>query len=1049
MKLSKEPNEQISHQFLLKNELQEACSYFEKKFTKAKTLEEKITLGKWYVIHLIHLSKYSTAEDVCNKLKGFLKKSRGEKFSDKLKGDIIYSLALVDYYLGAFQKTINRIFPIWPKQEDQIVYSEKSLIDLHNGEKYQQGLNFMLAGRCYWKKGHYSRACLHFYLAIINFHAFDPNCIWIPKTCGLIGLVYGFLEKFDYAYEAISIGRSRLEKNLGPDYKEHHIYGCLDSDEGDIKLRQWKYDHDNGKRRNLSIKEMEQLFQEIETHFEKSESIFANIYKSNKNRYSATVTKNFLALYSWKCSLETRQKQIFNDHKKAKGYFDQDILIRTTHLFIDKKRTDNSQSHHPTIARTYNLYAELEFKLEKKLSGNHSENSLKIIRNAQRAMYSVVEGYRPTNIFEKNGDFELKNPKIDGADALAKISSFNTLLDSFRIKIQALFKLITGKHTQEQKAHLKETVDSAVTFIGYIRPRLKSTVANLALSSKLRLLYEVILEYLYYKLETGSKDILSVKERENFKELVFKTIEESKNYNLVQSNKEQRFAPFNDELLLENLFEEFFVPLEPTVSFEFLPKLYSNINTICRDFRHQEKEDINRNISKNNEQEDPNYAFYQQKNTIESTNYITANEQIKRVAKDYDGGLDSVIISFFFGTQFVYFIKLDGYTFRFVRLKEKPSEIKRLIHQLLEYINDGSFDEKDTVHVSIMGRINTLSLKLYKIIFGQISFKDEERFLLVIPDGELNKLPFDILIPDHEYYDQKAIANNEEDSYDHYHPSLLIHIFYTSYHFSISLLNKSINDYWESKIEQNNKIELENRGSNSTLDHLGIGSTFNLKTGKFDEMYMTEEVMTVSRLFFNENNSPSDNLSVFVSDHDIFNPSWCSEIDNEKIMKKPRSYKSIKVLHISAHGNDKTNMIHLGPKTNIDVNEFIKSSLPDGPNTILVILSGCESGSGEITRGEMLNTLARYFLGSEKVSNVIHMLTQVPDMEHAEFDNVIIKFFEILLDMKNLGKNPTFAIALAKAKQEKMKEINADYSYYARLTAIAGPTLVGCPLDRL
>ena len=1046
------PNENRSHQYIVDNNLEEACTYFEALYQKNVYTEQNIDAAKWYMTHLIHASKYVEAKKISDELETIAKGTATRHISDRSKGDIIYSLALCDYYHGSFKRAINWIFPIGNISEYSMFSGGKSLIDLHykndpsDENDYQQGLNYMLAGKCYWKMGHYSRACFHFYLAIWYFHNYDPNCIWLPKIYGLIGLVYSSFEHFYNAYKCIELGHHSLELILGAKIKEHHIYACLESDKGDIKLREWKYNFNNPNK-NLEAVQIDECFDEIKDHFLTAEAIFSTIYSNKNNRYSATVEKNLFDLYSWKSLIITNSTEKLESYNIAKKYFKTDIKIREKVLFPDENKADK-RGHHPTIARAYNLDANMKLKLLDVLPSSAREINLDVAKDSQKAIYSVVEGYKHNGSFEEGYvNFTWENPRLGKpwsknkkkSYELDNISSFNTLLDSLRIKIQALLNLSKLKFSMEERNHLKDTIDTAIEFIEHVRPRLKTKVANFALSSKLKPLYEIILEYLYTEL-SENKDKHTEEELEELKEHTFKIIEESKNYSLIQQFKANNLDSINNiDSWLTGFFENFMLPeLEEDVDFNFINENYKIIDEICREFRKQEEEDIKRNSDPFDEISKDNVQALKHLETID---YSVANDQILLVTEKAERGLKSVVISYFFGVNVVYLIKLDGKDLEFFKINEHPKQIKDLVEELLYSLNNlpKEVGTKRSFHVA---QLDILSAKLYAILLGEIEFEQEQRFLLIVPDGELNKLPFDILLTD-TYSREEALAISEEELNNINDSQLLIHRFYTSYHFSVSLLNESINEYWN-RVETSNYNGINQR-NRLKLDYMGIGSTFNLKSKELDDMYMQQEVKIVGRMFFYLNKSPSLKLRVFINELKDNDP-WTSKI-SDRILKELNDYGYIEVLHIATHNNNQ-NIIYLDKEISIDLNVLTKI-ITEGLKINIVVLSGCDTGSGEIRGGEMTNFLARYFLGSEKVSNVINMLTQTNDREHEEFNNVIINFFELLLEKKDENVRPSFAVALAQAKRKKMKEKKIGFGYYDRLTAIAGPILIGCPLDTL
>jgi CHAT domain-containing protein/Tfp pilus assembly protein PilF len=370
----------------------------------------------------------------------------------------------------------------------------------------------------------------------------------------------------------------------------------------------------------------------------------------------------------------------------------------------------------------------------------------------------------------------------------------------------------------------------------------------------------------------------------------------------------------------------------------------------------------------------------------------TSNNIMKKVDQN------TAIISYFWGEKSINTILITSNQMK-VNTTIIDSSFDNSINDLITALKAGEVYELSNVK-------NTL----YKTLIEPIS-NDLETIqkLVIVPDGILNKIPFEIL----DLTDRKKSKSKEEENY-------LVNRFEISYSPSVSL-------FYNSKSEKNNNEEELNeeksfigfapvfgkfeangiiaQNTYRSLDTLTRSSLTDLRGKLLELPYSKIEIDEVQKLFGGEK-------KILINEQATEN-NFKEEINNN----------SYNIVHISTHGlanelkPELSCLTFSQPEDSLlQEDGFLFSGETYNLNmheTDLLVLSSCESGIGKIAKGEGMIALTRGFLYSG-VQNIMYSLWKINDKFTSEF---MILFYNKLINNKL-----SYSAALKETKQEMIKK---------------------------
>lgn len=354
---------------------------------------------------------------------------------------------------------------------------------------------------------------------------------------------------------------------------------------------------------------------------------------------------------------------------------------------------------------------------------------------------------------------------------------------------------------------------------------------------------------------------------------------------------------------------------------------------------------------------------------------------------------DHCIVDYHISEYEIYvFLLKDGHSI--FESIEKPKDLKSMIKSYREGIyypklnrvtKDSEIDHYDSMYVD-----NAIALQelLIEPISKHLSTGDE---LIIIPDGELGYIPFDALIT------EKAEVNYLFDQH-HY----LVKDYDISYSYSIGLY-----------------LEMSSRKNNPTKSCIAMAPLF---AGELSQ----DRSFTLAKLEHNETEAQAI-ISIMGGDA-IVNTSA-----TESVFRQEASNYS--VIHLATHGKandlagDYAYLAFSAIQDSIE-NEFLYNAELYNLklNADLVVLSACETGVGELNKGEGIISLARGF----SYAGAKSIITTLWSINDARTKEIMESFYHFI----KKGKAKDSALREAKLEFIEKNKRNAHPFYWAAFIPI-------------
>ena len=381
---------------------------------------------------------------------------------------------------------------------------------------------------------------------------------------------------------------------------------------------------------------------------------------------------------------------------------------------------------------------------------------------------------------------------------------------------------------------------------------------------------------------------------------------------------------------------------------------------------------------------------------VDSPKYISATKDLSNISlKESLKAYDSDIIEYFLG---------DHHSFVFVKTNEELAcypldSINRIIN-LVSKVRKATVENfsysanKGIDYTTSIRDYSTSAHELYNLLFRVIDdSEDLEEKILIIPDGVLGYLPFDLLLTKE--------STNEDFSSKPY----LLHNHNISYTYSIALLDE-MTGYNRARADKN---------------LLAIAPLF--ESNKEVYLYGNREIKKEVQppLYFNKEEIESIHNIIggdMITGHDA---------TEEHFLAHAQDYN---ILHLSTHGkaNDEIGSFSYLAFTEIldsTENEFVYNyDLYNlNLNADMVVLSACETGLGELKAGEGIISLARGF-SYAGAKSIINTLWTINDYRTKE---IMESFYTGIAD----GQDKDVALRAAKLKFIKDNPSEALPFYWA------------------
>jgi len=355
----------------------------------------------------------------------------------------------------------------------------------------------------------------------------------------------------------------------------------------------------------------------------------------------------------------------------------------------------------------------------------------------------------------------------------------------------------------------------------------------------------------------------------------------------------------------------------------------------------------------------------------------------------------TALVEYFTGKDsiFIFAITKDNFI---VKTSAKDSLFERQIEQMRQGITQQDFDKYTRV-----------AYRLYQTLLSPVADKLNGKNLIIIPDGVLSAIPFEALLT-------KQVAGGKLQEYNQL--PYLVNEHTISYAYSATLLQQEQSrknrqtkrDYLALAPIFAEGVRVGTRGADFFAKNFGRDSSQTLT--RMREGYLPDTKREVTGILNRFENSYGFFERWFGNKSRVY-----LEREANETRLKSKDLGEYRFLHFATHGliNEKNpklsglllaqedstskedGILHLGEIYNLNL------------NADLVVLSACETGLGQVAKGEGIIGLTRGFLYAG-ASNLLVSLWQVSDVTTAD---LMVDFYDRML------QGATRPVALAEAKR--------------------------------
>ncbi len=633
--------------------------------------------------------------------------------------------------------------------------------------------------------------------------------------------------------------------------------------------------------------------------------------------------------------------------------YDTALIYHTKAL---KVRIKSLGSYHPETAESYCNIAAVSHQLDK------VDNSVFF---AQKAIISTVNHFKNEDIFS--------NPKLEN------INSKINLLIALNFKATFLKSLYNKKSERYLIASFKTH---------QLATQLMDTLRFDIGRNNIQQLNDVYLEVYEGSIDTAHKLFQNTNDS-SYLYLAFAFAEKSKTFFLqkaLRENEAKYFANIPDSL----------IQLEKKLKVErsFYHKKLMLANTqkdssktaLFQDYFFLKNQQIDSLII-HLESKYPQYYELKYKISIPSVNKLQRDLHDKSTS----------LIEYFVGNKAVFIFVIKKNHFHFFRIDKNPllnKNIASLRHAISEY------RESRNTEFSIYA--NQLWKQLIQPIENVINTSKDRVIpkLIIIPDGQLHYLPFEVLIEE-----EKHLEKSVHSETDYKELPYLIKKFTISYSLSANL--------WASNLKHEAQREAQCLAfaptyESSTSSIANKGKLDKLRTIQLSNLPgALKEVKTIAGLaegnFFYGKDATEANFKKHADKYQVIHLSMHGIVDDD-------NPDNSKLLFASSKDSIQDNSLH--------VYELYNMHIPSD----LIVLSACETGLGKLEQGEGMISLARAFIYAGSPSLVMS-LWNISDRNTAP---IMENFYRALAD----GISKDEALRVAKLKYIESADKYAAHPYF-------------------
>ncbi len=910
-------------QFLISAKFDSSNFYFE----KALLIYGSLKNWKKYITCHNVMGDNHLGKGEFDKAKYYYEKA-DEIGKEKLGDDQIYkartlnNLGRVYRLTGFYEKALNNF-------EKSLSILIQSLGEHHN----YVGLQTVNIGNVFFDKGNFDKALEYYRKALpIYRDNFGENHYRVASVLMNIGSAFNYKE--DY-FEALDYHKKALSIRIPSLGNEHTEVGNCYINIGFVHKKTGNYSDAleyYNKALSIYVKSLGKNHNQVGNIYLNIGGVFEAIgdfdkaleyYKKSFKIYTESYGINHpnVAMYYNNSGILYKHK---HDYKRANQFYQKALSIRRE-LF---------GNNHPDLATSYinigNLY-------------NIQKEYTSALRNYQLAFISLIPEFREEDIYT--------NPNLEN------ILSESHLLEALSYKAEVLEKLYTEKSENIEDLVLSiETDQLASNLIDKIKSGYNAEDSKFNLSKRSSEIYENALQRTLKLYELTNKL--------RYKKLLFTFIEKNKAGILLESLTESRAKQFSgipDSLLKKE--KELRVDLafyDTEINKEKQKKETQDSSKIIRfeDKYFDLNEEYQELLSKF-EKDYPQYYNMKYKSEVIS---------VRDIQERLDD--DEVLLEYFLGdsTLFIFTIDKNNYNI-YSGIPPKNSTIKKLNNSIYNQDKDKYLES---------------SYSLYSQLIEPVEEKIKEKQVLIIPDGILHYIPFETLLTE----EVKEVSNMDYSNLPY-----LINDYSIKYAYSATMAFS--NDYQTiPSMSSEGFLGFAPVFADSTIEvdlirrEVSIIDTFNNdiyrsmkrsllnEEGNFNPLPASEEEVKKIYKMFKEKNKPAE---IYIHSN-----------ATEEVIKSDKPNK-FKYIHLATHAfmNEKN------PKLSGIVLSSDSKETEDGVlyseeiynldlNADLVVLSACESGLGEIVRGEGIIGFTRGLMFSG-AKNIIVSMWNVADRSTSKF----------------------------------------------------------------
>jgi CHAT domain-containing protein/tetratricopeptide (TPR) repeat protein len=668
--------------------------------------------------------------------------------------------------------------------------------------------------------------------------------------------------------------------------------------------------------------------------------------------------KKDIAFSALEENVQMHKKSLYHEEKTymtlGQLYYKEKDSIKANYwlnMALEKALKYYSSGKHPTVGEIYFTMAQ-----NADFSGN-SELALQMLQNCYEALYTKTD---QKNDFEDLNYINDKNMLLKALELESKILKIQAKLsDAYQVIIRA------AKITDE------------------LRNTFKSEGSRLFLQQKLIPVYEQAMEIaldLYHK----NNDISLI-------EKCFELSEKSKSMLLLDAFRTEDARAFGD--VPESLLKE-----EKRLTREIAKKSKLLFEAEGR----RQEDDINKIrkeiLELRKKWQDLEKTLETEYNNYYRLKYSDKTATLKDVQHYLSEG--TVLLEYFIGNTNIYLFSISKKDFKLHQFK-KDQDFENQITTLRKSLTD--IKDLKVKKTSEQLFIN-FSSNAYSVFEKYVSkaIPENTKELIIIPDGLLNYIPFDVLLS------EKAAAA----SFSYKNLAYLLHKYSVHYHYSASLM----------------LYDIKKTDSNGRL--LAMAPTYQFN----DTDILSDERQKYIRNSVEELPGAKEEVRALQK---IYSGNFLFGKDaNEKNFKRLTEKENFAVVHLAMHGwvDEKQ-----PPLSNLVLSHSIDSSEDNllhayelnllKINADLVVLSACETGFGKYERGEGVVSIGRGFMYAG-VPSVLMTLWPINDRATAI---LVTEFYRQL----SMGKTKSEALRNAKLLYiEKADERSAHPFFWAAFVSL-------------